>query len=516
MTIFNINNDQTSGKFIINRNTGYVKPKNNYANNIRTTLITDAIKQGKYDIYSNTFNEGFPQTINQGLCDQKLTSIYAFNKESVSLYYNPIASSPASRDKSFVGGNFDPNACSIDFNNSSSSSSGGLNGGDFQTDSSSSSSDTINESSSSSSEESSSSSTLDSSSSSSPETEEPQFCYTTEPTLVNLDKNYDTTIYGYAFYVDSQRNVDIPNIGSIEALCWGGHVCCRTEFTPTLLMGDNVIIGDSKINLNNYIGCSQSTDSVSVPGFVDMTGYERSSAFQFNNIDPSRIIESKFFLSCDLSNCHNAVTMVVLVAKNLDTNDYEIIFSGCVSACLDVEVGKVIIPEGTPIQCDQTQDGGNTEVPQCDPPPANCDYLSKSKAVISFDALEIPFDLVGDQGIKDRIDNAMLTPFIGSLSPDLNGIGVLVIQKIVDDTIEITMQFVASNNGLGFLDVTVSLGVRQTASAYPYLFGVNYTSSISTDDFCNFNKSGGSITTSNDGVSGPFATADGRVFINIF
>jgi hypothetical protein len=454
-TVINLKDSSIGSTFYNNKLLSNQNKVNNTSKNITIRLDTFAIRNNKFDFASFKFDNNFPEINIYSFCGQNLSTVFKSNKNFIAKNYQQNKVYPPVDSLKIVK-NFNPNNCT---NN-----------------------------------------------------EGTTLCYSEEETeiLSDLSGNYDTTIYGYAFYVDTLRDVEIPNIGNIPVLCGGGHFCCRTEFTPTLLMGDNVIVANTIINLNNLENCEQSTTNV--PGFVDLTGYERSSSFQFNGINPALLATSRFLLSCNLQDCHNSVTMVVLVIKNLATNEYEIILNTCVPACLEVDIGTIKIPAGTPVPCN-SQPGED-----CEPPPPNCNYLDKTYAVITFDDLSIPIEALGSQELKDQIDDIANATVIMPLLVSENGISAdPILMGTVSGSIQILAYFSALNDGLGNLNIQIGLNVLQTASAYPFLYALNFIGSIVLDDACSFNKLNGQTSTGN-GISLPSYTGNGfeSVFVNIF
>lgn len=437
-----------------NNNVSYTaKQVNNSAKNITIRLDTTAFRNNKFDIANFRFDNNFPEINTYNLCQQNLSVVFKANSKYISKHYNQSTQYPSSNQLQIVK-NFNPNSC----------------GGEGD-----------------------------------------PFCYANEPTFIPVTGNYGSTIYGYAFYVQNIRTVNIPEIGEVEALCAGGHVCCRTEFTPTLIIGSNLIPADSNINLNNVGDCDQSENPI--PGFVDMTGYDRSSAFVFNGVDSSQLSDAKFFLSCNLSDCHNGVTMVVLVAQNLDTSEYEIIFSDCVPACLEVNIGTIKVPEGSPIPCEPIDDPT-----ECTPPPPNCDYTEKTFAFVQFTNIDIPLEATGTEELRqDLIDIAsspVTIPFSFVGEPGISADPVVMGSV---GSINVIAYFSAVNNGLGYLDISIALNILQTASAYPYIYGINLSHQVAIDDACNFNQGNGQVETGG-GISAPFYTGNGNeeVFVSIF
>jgi hypothetical protein len=416
---------------------------------------TTAIRNNKFDFASHTFDNNFPTINTYNLCDQNLCVVFKNNSKFIAKVYNQNIQYPLT-NTNIVVQNIESTDC------------GGGGEGD-------------------------------------------PFCYANEPTFIPVTGNYGSTIYGYAFYVQNIRTVNIPDIGEVEALCAGGHICCRTEFTPTLIVGGNLIPADANVNLNNLGDCDQSENPI--PGFIDMTGYDRSSAFVFNGVDSSQLSDAKFFLSCDLSDCHNGVTMVVLVAQNLDTSEYEIIFSDCVPACLEVNIGTIKVPEGSPIPCEPIDDPT-----VCTPPPPNCDYTEKTFAFVQFENIDIPLEATGTEELRQNLIGIASLPTIMPFS-FVSGFGISADPVVMGSigSINVMAYFNAINNGLGYLDISVTLNILQTASAYPFIYGIDFAYQVAIDDACNFNQDNGQVETGG-GISAPFFTGNGteEVFVSIF
>lgn len=184
----------------------------------------------------------------------------------------------------------------------------------------------------------------------------PNACPETDPEPLPDLKN---KIYGYAYYCHFNRNIPVPDIGDIPVSCYGGHVCNRTVFMPTINTNLGNIISNRRIYLNN--------DGVvvnpqyGVPGFSNLSPYDRSYTFEFDIPNMEMIDESndpRIYLECQLgSGCHNGVVMIVLVGTRVSDNEKEIIFAGCLTP------GQVFSKPLHSIECPEE------ELTPCDPPP---------------------------------------------------------------------------------------------------------------------------------------------------
>ena len=180
-----------------------------------------------------------------------------------------------------------------------------------------------------------------------------------------------TIIYGYAYYVDSPRNVPVPGIGNLPATCWGGHGCCRTNFMPIIKHNNVNIVANKSISMNNLHKCSNN-GQIPAEGFIPNNSYEKSDTFQFYISDPSILSDSNFYLNC-LSpySCHNGVTMVFLVGETLNGNKV-LLFASCI---LPNEVNAK--PIGT-IDCDTESDAVLCDPPPPPPPPSSVYCFEKT------------------------------------------------------------------------------------------------------------------------------------------
>ena len=308
---------------IINTNSSDSTVSNN-SKIIRQTLTPLAIRQDKYDFISGNFNQGYPVNNEYYLCSQNLTSVFQYGESFVSKSYK-VGQYPTLSTTSTVNKNNKHLYC---VDNNLNCSLPCASGSVF----------------------------------------DPVSCICTlpeecvpqpscEPLIIPPDLK--PIIKGYAFYVASTTSVDIPDIGPVLTSCAGGHTCCSTIFMPTIKdSNNNLILANKSINMNNVPGvfCPEIDARIPVPGFVSTSKYDISDSFQFVINDPSALIDSNLYLQCQLDNCHNGVTFIVLVGEQND-NTPVLLFASCVSP------GAVdAVPLGT-IDC------GSGPAGPCDPPP---------------------------------------------------------------------------------------------------------------------------------------------------
>ena len=117
---------------------------------------------------------------------------------------------------------------------------------------------------------------------------------TTQPP-VPCNKETSITINGYAFYRGKSSSVSIAGVGALNAACYGGHCCDRTNFIPTLTTSAGVITAN-QISMNNSNGCNDVDQSFSF--FIEDTSVLKNGA--------------SISLKCASGNCHTGVTWVVL------------------------------------------------------------------------------------------------------------------------------------------------------------------------------------------------------------
>jgi len=263
------------------------KTSNNISKNVRLTLTPQAIRQNKFKIFDRTFEEGFPVNTNYFFCPQRLSTVFTHSINQFTLFKNlgKSASSAAPTlglvKDLIIGLDCGEENCYYD------PASGECVAGS-------------------------------------------PVCIPTPPTQIIIPPNLKTTIKGYAFYLDSMREVNIPNVGDMLVACAGGHYCCRTDFTPRIFTTGGVYTGDS-FSMNNLPSCPASNSDVS--GFAPSSQFEKSAYFTIDipNIN-NEINNSLFGLNCETpEGCHNGVTMVFLIAEDAATNESYVIFANCVS-----------------------------------------------------------------------------------------------------------------------------------------------------------------------------------------
>jgi hypothetical protein len=337
-------------------------PKIVYHNtkSVKLNLIPQAIRNKQFNYFSGKFNDGYPLNTTYYLCNQKLSSIIAYgntfygNKylNSNSTYIvesdNPISETSCDEQ------NLNPTPTPITTAPTPTPTVTGPTPTPYPPDPTY--CDPI-----------------------SAQCGPPPICVQDPPEMIELPPNLKTTIKGYAFYLDQPRQVNIPDIGDRDVLCGGGHVCCRTTFTPQILTNNNIYVGD-EFDMNNLEECP----SISTPvvGFIAQSDYERSAQFtiEIPNIN-SELEGSLFMLNCtDSVDCHTGVTMVFLVVEDATTNEATLIFNNCVGVgCSSpVPVGSIVNPSSEPIPC----------VPENDEPTPNCNQfqvqLSNSCGPLEF------------------------------------------------------------------------------------------------------------------------------------
>lgn len=301
--------------------------ENNNARSITTDWTAQSIRNFKYNILLNEFAPGYPLNYTYNLCDQKLSSVFSIGSythysidQSVSTNY------PKNHSLSVIQNNINnPFLCSVPPTGNCQNTVC-LPGQTF----------------------------------------DPLTCLCTtpeecvpqdscEPTVVY--SNIKPKIYGYAFYLESVQEVNIPDIGNVKASCGGGHVCCGTLFRPTLVfLNNSTLSANRNICMDNFSTCKNDGSQIPVPGFVRSAYYERSDTFEFVLDNPSSLSNARLELVCQYGGCHSGVTFVVLVGETADTNTKVVLFSSCVAPG---SVNSKVI--GT-IDCD------NEPVP-CEPPP---------------------------------------------------------------------------------------------------------------------------------------------------
>jgi hypothetical protein len=283
---------------------------NNIAKNVRLTLTPQAIRQNKFDIFSGLFAQGFPANDNYLLCPQRLSTVFNYSGAQFTSFriFNlpafPTAQTVGLVKNLIIGLDCGENNCYYDPASGECASS-------------------------------------------------PPVCIPTPPTQITIPPNLKTTIKGYAFYLDSIREVNIPSVGDMLVACAGGHYCCRTDFTPRIFTTEGVYAGNS-FSMNNLPNCPTSNNEV--VGFVPASQFEKSAYFTIDipNIN-DEINTALFGLNCDTpEGCHNGVTMVFLVAEDAVTNESYVIFASCVAVgCTSpVPVGTITPTDDPPVLCE--------------------------------------------------------------------------------------------------------------------------------------------------------------------
>lgn len=282
----------------------------NKAKIIRIREAEKALREFQFDYYNFEFNSGYPTNFSYGFCNENLSLVHSYHSYFYSRKYDPTSSYSVVDGNNFLscgcnaipcppGLSFDPTSCLC--------------------------------------------------------VPKPQCVDCQDSIGVPPIKN---TIYGYAFYCDTIREVNIPGVGNINVPCAGGHGCCRTLFKPSLLISDGSSIdADKNICMDNANGCSNDGSQTAVPGFIDQTGHERSDSFTITLNDPSEINNSIFYMSCEYESCHQGVTFIVLVAELASSTDKIIIFSNCIFPGLfcGQPIGTIGC-DGPVIDCDNTCD----------------------------------------------------------------------------------------------------------------------------------------------------------------
>jgi hypothetical protein len=329
MSTFNLNKPTgdyriSFGKNILSNNqnvSNEANTTNNKTKNIRLTLTPSAVRNNKFNINSGNFDAGYPLNTNKTLCDDKLSTIFNTGNTYWTKDFSTEYSYPVIGNLDIVSSNelitcngddgdncvetpcnsgftFDSTQCSC----VSCASIQCLPGQIF----------------------------------------DPVSCLcVSPPTCIGQGEcppvtipEIKTTIYGYAFYLDVVRTLNIPDISTpVQASCAGGHRCCRTLFKPKIVKADqSEILADRNISMDNseYMGCSNDTQ-IPVPGFIPLSPNERSDTFTITLNNPSDITNAALYLDCQYSSCHNGVTFVVLVAELASSTDKIVIFSSCVS-----------------------------------------------------------------------------------------------------------------------------------------------------------------------------------------
>ena len=368
-------------------------------NNTRAVTINwspKAVREFKYNLLLNKFDEGYPETFTYAICPQKLATVFSLgSSRHISVTQNVTTSYPKNHHRLSV----------IENNNNDIFKCGDESGDE-------------------SGDETFAPCTLSCPSGTFADpvscicVSNPPLCVplTPEPCTPTLEfTDLKNTIQGYAFYVSDPKTytynsgfmsvnpapytVPIPDIGDMKPSCFGGHACNRTLFQPALIVDDKKILANKTINLNNNIDIrslvynptikpsgSLLTPKEAYPhaplaefeqqridrynefltemgpnGFSNSIGwgdatriYDRSDTFTFTLPDPSVLVNASLTLDCKLAYCHDSVTFIVLVGERLDTNEKVLLFASCVAPS-SVDVGKLIgvidCPDGPPDPC---------------------------------------------------------------------------------------------------------------------------------------------------------------------
>lgn len=365
-------------------------------NNTRTVTINwtpKSVREFKYNLLLNKFDEGYPETFTYAICPQKLATVFSLgSSRHISVAQNVITAYPKNHHRLSVIENNDNDIfkcgeevftpCSL-----------GCPSGTFA--------DPV------------SCICVSNPPLCVPLTPEP--C---TPTLEFVDLNLKDTIQGYAFYVSDPKTytyqsgfvspnpgvvytVPIPGIGDIEPTCFGGHVCDRTIFQPALIVDGKKILANKTVNLNNFLTYNRESLTINPTikpsgsllspkeahphaplaefeqqridaynEFLTETGpnrfgdnatwfdtarvFDRSDTFTFTLSDPSVLANASLTLDCELKYCHSSVTFVVLVGEQKETNEKVLLFASCVAPS-SVDAGKLIgvidCPAGPPDPC---------------------------------------------------------------------------------------------------------------------------------------------------------------------
>lgn len=280
----------------------------NITKSIRSTLTCESIVNNKFDFYSGSFENNYPEVDLYNLCDQKLSSIFNYSNKFYSSSENHLSGHPYTKDYGLTKdlmGDFD---CSTEFECYVDPASGQCG--------------------------------------------QPPVCVSVAPQNIVIPPNLKSTIKGYAFYLDYIREVNIPNVGNRRVMCAGGHYCCSTNFTPRIFTPNGIYQG-LPFDMNNLPECV--TNSVAVDGFVPQNSYEISAYFTINIPDiNSEISNALFMLNCNTEyGCHNGITMIFLVAEDATTDESYVIFASCVSVgCTGVPIGTINSSNNDPVFCE--------------------------------------------------------------------------------------------------------------------------------------------------------------------
>jgi len=313
-TLFDQNNNLST--YINNE-----KPNNN-ANSITIDWTPQSVRNFKYNILQDKFNAGYPKNYTYTFCDQKLSTVFNMGSKHFSVDQTVDTSYPRYQSISIVEDNINnPFLCG--FTPPSCQSVICPSGQTF----------------------------------------DPASCACVSPPLCipqplepcSPTIQYATLkpkIQGYAWYLDSPKNITIPDMGVFTATCGGGHICDYTLFRPILVFPDNSTIEANRdINLNNAF--DPNPNRIPVPGFIGLP-YERSDTFEFVVDDVSTLDGARVELVCQNRYCHGGVTFIVLVAETVETNEKVLIFATCLAPgpVKSKVIGYVDCPGSDPGPCD--------------------------------------------------------------------------------------------------------------------------------------------------------------------
>jgi hypothetical protein len=301
------------------------KPNNN-SNSITIDWTPQSVRDFKYNILQDKFNAGYPKNYTYTFCDQKLSTVFNMGSKHYSVDQTVDTSYPRYQSISIVEDNINnPFLCG--FTPPSCQSVICPSGQTFDPASCACVSPPL----------------------CIPQPSEPS-C---SPTI--LYATLKPLIKGYAWYLETPKQIEIPDIGVFTATCGGGHVCDATLFRPILVFPDSSILqANRNISLNNgQVNDPTGHTRIPVPGFVPLLG-ERSDTFDFVVDDPSTLDGARVELVCQSRYCHNGVTFIVLVAETLETNEPVVIFSTCLAPgpVKSKVIGYVDCPGSDPGPCD--------------------------------------------------------------------------------------------------------------------------------------------------------------------
>jgi hypothetical protein len=319
----------------------------NYSKNIRSTLTGQAIRNDKYNYYNGSFDIGYPANDIYSFCNHETATIYQYNLFQFTRKVKNDSGYPLDVTIQKVKDSVQENQYGKNYTGNCVGCPGNIPP-DPVTGLCTSDKKCI------------------------PEPLKP--C--PEPELINLK----SIIYGYAFYLDTIRTVNVPNIGKRLVRCAGGHKCNRTHFRPKLKLSDNsIVLPSNNISLDNIDGIYPGYPSVPqyypVQGFEPQNNRERSDSFTFTVSDPSLLDNTcEVYLECLSPNnvCHTGVTMIFLVGQRSDNDEYVLIFADCLApGSINGEfLGSVPCNDDPPVDCDPP-----TPPPTPTPPPLPPGYV---------------------------------------------------------------------------------------------------------------------------------------------